>query len=64
MVLGHGLVELSERAEKLLIDLSGVAPQHAMHVHALTCAGLHDRLLSLRGKVHMGAADGPAPGES
>ena len=24
-----------------LIDLSGVAPQHAMHLHALTWAGLH-----------------------
>jgi hypothetical protein len=46
---------LSERRSP--IDLSGVAAQHAMHVHAPTCAGLHDRLRSSRGKVHMGAAD-------
>ena len=43
--------------------LSGVAPRHAMHVHAPTCTGLHDRLRSLRGKVHLGAADGPDAGE-
>ena len=61
-VLGHKLIELAERAEKHLIDLSGVALQHAMDVHAPTCAGLHDRLRSLRGKVHMGVADGPGAG--
>jgi hypothetical protein len=44
------------------MDLSGVALQHAMHVHALTCARLHDRVRSLRGKVHMGAADRPGAG--
>jgi hypothetical protein len=63
MILGHKLVELVERAEKDPIDLSGVGPQHAMHVHAPTCAGLHDRLRSLRGKVHLCAADGPDAGE-
>jgi hypothetical protein len=44
------------------MDLSGVALQHAMHVHALTCARLHDRVRSLRGKVHTGAADRPGAG--
>jgi hypothetical protein len=33
----------------------GVAPQHATHFHALTCAGLHEGLDGLRGKVHVGA---------
>jgi hypothetical protein len=62
MILGHKLVELVERAEKDPIDLSGVGPQHAMHVHAPTCAGLHDRLRSLRGKVHRGGPNGPGAG--
>jgi hypothetical protein len=42
---------------KHLIQLSGVAAQDALHRHALTCAGRHDRLRGLRGKVHMDAAD-------
>ena len=45
-----------------LTAMTGVAPQPAMHVHAPTCAGLHDRFHSLRGKVHLGAADGPGAG--
>lgn len=44
------------------MDLSGVTPQRAMHVHAPTCAGLHERLGRPLGKVHMGAADGSASG--
>jgi hypothetical protein len=62
MVLGHKLVELAERAEKHLFDLPGVAPQHATHLHALTCAGLHERLDGLRGKVHVGARGSPGAG--
>jgi len=62
MVLGHKLGEFVERAQKHLIDVSGVAPRHAMHLHAPTCAGLHNRLRSLRGKVHRGAAAGLGAG--
>jgi hypothetical protein len=44
------------------VDLSGVTPQRAMHAYAPVCAGLHDRLRRLRGKVQLGAADGLGAG--
>jgi hypothetical protein len=62
MVVSHKVVELTKRAETHLMDLPGVAPQHATHLHALTCAGLHERLNGLRGKVHVGARGGPDGG--
>jgi len=50
--------------EKHLMDLSGVSRQRAMHVHALTCAVLHQRFDSARGKVHTSVQPtASAPGE-